>query len=100
MSPIYKCLLEGCEGFFGPPEEFFEHLISGAHCDNFFKELGYDGHPDHDTRMKHSSKDLSVIIKIKETERYWNEHNRFYRELDQQLRKQVGTISCGPIIFF
>ena len=50
--------------------------------------------PDHDVRMEHSSKDFSVIIKIKETERYWIEHNRFYQQVDLQLRNQVGTIQC------
>ena len=51
--------------------------------------------PDHDVRMEHSSKDFSVIIKIKETERYWSEHNRFYQQVDLQLRNQVGTIQCS-----
>ena len=51
----------------------------------FFKELGFVGrYIDQDTRMKHSSKDFSAIIKIKETERYWIQHNLFYLKKEQE----------------
>ena len=61
----------------------------------FFKELGFVGrYIDQDTRMKHSSKDFSAIIKIKETERYWIQHNLFYQQQEQpestSQQKQVG----------
>ena len=85
--PMYKCQVFDCDGAFGDSETFFRnHLISVAHCDNFFKELGFLGHVDQDTRQAHSSKDLSSIIKIKDAERYWIQRNRLNHRPTSKLK--------------
>lgn len=98
--PVYKCQIYQCDGAFGNAETFFrKHLISVGHCDNFFKELGFEGHVDQDTRAKYSSKDVSSIISIKDVERYWIQRNRlnqvrfitiFRRKAKQEIESKIG----------
>lgn len=79
--PVYKCQIYECDGAFGNAETFFrKHLISVGHCDNFFKDLGFSGHVDQDTRARYSSKDVSSMISIKDVERYWIQRNRLSQD--------------------
>ena len=74
--PVYTCQISECESASGGAKTFFAHLISGPHCDNFFKELGFDGHPDQDTRSQHSAKDPELMLKIEDKDQYWQQRSR------------------------
>ena len=74
--PVYTCQISECESASGGAKIFFAHLISGPHCDNFFKELGFDGHPDQDTRSQHSAKDPELMLKIEDKDQYWQQRSR------------------------
>lgn len=73
---LYKCQVFDCDGAFGTPEVFFKHLVSPDHGDNYFKELDFRGHVDQDTRNKHHCIDVSKMVTIRDSERYWIQRNR------------------------
>ena len=76
LLPIYQCQVSDCDGALGEPEDFFKHLASTQHADNYFKEMDWKGHVDQDTRESHSCKDFSKVKLLNDPDQYWTQHNK------------------------
>ena len=84
LLPIYQCQVPDCDSFLGEPEDFFKHLTSTQHADNYFKDLDWKGHVDQDTRESHSCKDFSKVQLVNDPDMYWIHHNKLKTETQKR----------------
>ena len=84
LLPIYQCQVPDCDSFLGEPEDFFKHLTSTQHADNYFKDLDWKGHVDQDTRESHSCKDFSKVQLVNDPDKYWIHHNKLKTETQKR----------------